>query len=135
MTTLHDFNFSKWDKYLTDMFGVKIAWGQGPDHLEHPLYDQEMLALAREFEASDYFDVNFARTLMQKGFTEQITEDDVREIANESDDFFTLRAIASLLIHNERQMEGMWAAMSENGILKTLLKRVKALTPEGYPNW
>ncbi|MCM0582460.1 hypothetical protein H9L19_03530 [Weissella diestrammenae] len=135
MTTTHPFNFDSWSTYLQQQESKPIQWGKGHDHLEHPLYDAKIFDLIKAFEQSDYFDQNFARTLMQKGFSEQISEADIREIINETTDFFTLRAITSLIIYNERHIEGLWAAMIENGLLNRLLVKLNTQTPDGYPIW
>lgn len=133
-TVLHDFNFSAYDQFLAEIEGQPVEWAPGRSLEVHPQYDARMFALAKEFEGSDYFDKNFKRTLMQKQH-EEITEDDVDEIARTSEDFFDVRAITSVVIFNERRMDGMWASMTEKGILRRLLQRLQSLTPEGFPNF
>lgn len=134
--TEHPFEFQTWDAYLEDLKHQKIPWQLGPDGTEHPQYPTELLNLINEFTHSDYFDQNFKRTLYQRGFNKMITEDDLRALASETDtDFFTLRAVVSMLMHNEHYFEGLWAAMVNNGLLQTFLRQIHAKTPADFPIW
>ncbi len=129
---LHDFDFAKWDTFLAEIEGETVKWNSGIGVEEYPVYDPRMYALAKEFEPSDFFDQSFQRTLFQKKH-EAITEEEVDEISRSSADFFDVRAITSIVIYNERHMKGMWAAMTEKGILRRLLQRLHNLTPAEFP--
>ena len=135
MAQLHDFDFATWDHYLQQQIGKTIPWHAGADHLDHPLYDSELFKMLHEFKGSDFCDANFQRTLMQKELATPITESDIIDIANDSNDFFKLRAIISMIIENEKFFEGMWAAMLEKGIFKKLLQRLHQTTPSDFPIW
>ncbi|QIL50026.1 hypothetical protein G7084_01030 [Weissella coleopterorum] len=135
MLTLHNFNFTTWDHYLQKQIGHSIPWHIGSDHLEHPLYATDFFKMLHEFKASDFYDHNYQRTLMQKNMPTPVTEADIITIANESHDFFKLRATLSMIIENEKYFEGLWAAMLEKGILQKLLKQLNLTTPKDFPMW
>jgi len=128
----HPFDFEKWDKYLAEAEGVPVTWVAGDHMTTHPSYDSRMIALAQDFEWSDFYDQNFDRTLHQKEH-DQLLEENVEMIARTSQDFRELRAVASVVIHGEVRLEGMWAAMLEKGILRRLLNRLQMQIPEDFP--
>ncbi|TYC49020.1 hypothetical protein ESZ50_07170 [Weissella muntiaci] len=128
----HPFDFAKWDDFLTKIEGQTVRWEVGVGTQGHPQYDPQMFDLAREFEWSDYYDQNYDRTLKQYDHSE-LAEEQISELARTSDNFRDLRAITSVVIHGERRLEGMWAAMTEKGILRQLLRRLQALTPDDFP--
>lgn len=132
MAKEHPFDFDKWDSFLQAIEGHEIPWTMGLGTDGHPQYDAQMFALAKAFEWSDWFDRNFDRTLRQVG-AEELTEAQVDEIARTSTNFRELRAVTSVVIYGERRLEGMWAAMTEKGILRRLLQRLKLMTPTDFP--
>ncbi|MDA5460460.1 hypothetical protein B816_1977 [Weissella confusa] len=136
MAKEHPFDFKKWDAFLAEIEGKEIPWVMGAVADGHPQYDERMIELAKAFEWSDYFDRNFDRTLKQKGHQE-LPEEEVDEISRTSSDFRDLRAVTSVVIYGERRLEGMWAAMTEKGILRRLLKRLNDMTPDDFrgPNY
>lgn len=117
---------------MAEIEGKEIPWVMGAVADGHPQYDERMIELAKAFEWSDYFDRNFDRTLKQKGHQE-LPEEEVDEISRTSSDFRDLRAVTSVVIYGERRLEGMWAAMTEKGILRRLLKRLNDMTPDDFP--
>lgn len=128
----HPFNFKKWHQFLINAEGVQIPWVEGEHMTTHPVYDEQMMTLAQAFEWSDYYDQNYDRTLHQKGL-DQLREEEVVIIARTSRDFQELRAVTSVIIHEERHLEGMWAAMLEKGILLRLLQRLESQKPIDFP--
>ena len=132
MAKEHPFDLKKWDAFLAEIEVKEIPWVMGAVADGHPQYDERMSELAKAFEWSDYFDRNFDRTLKQKGHQE-LPEEEVDEISRTSSDFRDLRAVTSVVIYGERRLEGMWAAMTEKGILRRLLKRLNDMTPDDFP--
>jgi hypothetical protein len=128
----HPFDFDKWDAFLAEIEGQEIEWVVGAISDGHPKYDDRMIELAKAFEWSDYFDRNFDRTLKQKGHQE-LPEEEVDEISRTGSDFRDVRAVTSAVIFSERHLEGIWAAMTEKGILRRLLRRLQSLTPDDFP--
>lgn len=128
----HPFDFEKWYSFLADATGKEVAWVTDEHMTMHPVYDEQMLALVQAFEWSDFYDQNYDRTLHQKGLN-QLREEEVDMIARTSLDFRELRAVASIVIHGGRRLEGMWAAMLEKGILYRLLQRLQSQTPTDFP--
>jgi hypothetical protein len=96
----------------------------------YPQYPVEILAFAQAFYQSAEYDRHADAVLHRRGFYEGVPEDKVAEIAQMSDDIALVRAILSVIVHGERGIPGMWAALSENGLLHDLVARLAVLNEQ-----
>lgn len=125
MTTVQ-FDFDKHIAYLRDAQGVPVVWTVGK-HLDgSPDYDQEMYQFASEFQHSTMYNQDYDRVLSKLPY-DKLEERDIEKLIVESDDVEVFDAITSAIIRGERHLEGMWAAMLQNGLLLRLVEKLQAI--------
>lgn len=121
------FDFQTHLAALAAVKGQRIPWTMSQHTDGYPQYPVEILAFAQAFYQSNEYDRHADAVLHRQGFYEGVPEDTVATIAHTSNDVVLVRAVLSVIVHGERGLPGMWAALSENGLLYDLVTRLALL--------